>query len=98
MEKQNDSNVVNYKSIGQRIRNQRKEKGLSQEQLAEQIGISISFMGHIERGTRVSSVDTLARLCQVLEMDMHYVVFGYSSGYSANSELLSELRELLQRY
>lgn len=91
-------NVVDYKKIGLRIRKQCKEKGLSQEQLAEQVGISISFLGHIERGTRVLSVETLARLCQVLEMDMHYIVFGYPSGYNADLGLLNDLKELLQRY
>ena len=90
--------MVDYKKVGQRIRNQRKEKGLSQEQLAELIGISLSFLGHIERGTRKASVETLARISKALEMDMHYIVFGHSSGYSANSELLRELRELVQRY
>lgn len=90
--------IINHKNIGQRIRNQRKEKGLSQEQLAELIGISLSFMGHIERGTRIASVETLARISKALEMDMHYIVFGHSSGYSADLGLLNELRELLQRY
>ena len=90
--------MVDYKKVGQRIRNQRKEKGLSQEQLAELIGISLSFLGHIERGTRISSVDTLARVSEALELDMHYIVFGYPSGYRVDSELLRELRELVQRY
>ena len=94
----NQDNLVDYKKIGVRIRKQRKENELSQEQMAEQIGISFSFMGHIERGTRIASVETLAHICKVLEMDMHYVVFGHSSGYSVNSELLHELRELVQRY
>ena len=101
MENQNDSNMVNYACIGQRIRRQRKAKGLSQEQLAEQIGVSLSFLGHIERGTRVASVETLARLCKALELDMHYVVFGYSSGYSPccdEARLLHDLKELINKY
>ena len=87
--------MVDYKKIGMRIRKQRNEKGLSQELLAEKAEVSLSFIGHIERGTRVLSVETLARLCQVLEMDMHYIVFGYSS---AEKGLLSDLKELLQKY
>lgn len=93
-----DHNIIDYEKIGQRIRKQRKEKGLSQDQLSEQIGISLSFMGHIERGTRKASVETLACICKALDADMHYIVFGHSSGHSANSELLRELRELVQRY
>jgi len=53
-------------------------------------------VGHIERGTRAISVETLAHLCKALETDMHYIVFGCSSGYSGNSDLLHDLRELLR--
>ena len=98
MNDKDTAGIIDHKNIGQRIRNQRKEKGLSQEQLAELIGISLSFLGHIERGTRKASVETLARICKALDVDMHYIVFGCPSGYSANSELLRELRELVQRY
>ena len=71
---------------------------LTQENLAGLTGVTLSFIGYIERGTRAVSVETLARLYKVLEMDMHYVVFGCSSGYSVNSDLLHDLRELLQKY
>lgn len=98
MDHKYETDIVNYKKIGQRIQKRRKEKGLSQDQLSEQIGISLSFLGHIERGTRKASVETLAHICKALDADMHYIVFGHSSDYSANSELLCELRELVQRY
>lgn len=55
-----------YRAIGERIRSHRRRMGLTQRQLAEQLGISLSFLGHIERGTRVLSVDTLVRFTQVL--------------------------------
>ena len=38
---------MNYYEIGQRIRRIRKAKGLSQEQLAEKVGISTTHMSHI---------------------------------------------------
>ena len=98
MNSKDAAEIICHKNIGQRIQKQRKEKGLSQERLAELIGISLSFLGHIERGTRIASVETLARISKALEMDMHYVVFGYSSGYNTDSELLKGLRELLNRY
>ena len=69
---------------------------LTQEQLAGLTGVTLSFIGHIERGTRAVSVETLARLCKALEMDMHYIVFGDFSGSSVNSDLLNDLRELLK--
>ena len=95
------SDITNNEAIGRRLRKQRLTLQLTQEQLAEKAGISFSFLGHIERGTRIASVETLARLSKALELDMHYIVFGHSSGYSARSgemELLQDLRGLLNRY
>ena len=41
---------MNYYEIGQRIRKFRKAYNLSQEQLAEMVGISTTHMSHIETG------------------------------------------------
>ncbi len=54
-------------AMGQRIRRIRKEKRLTQEQLAEMADLSAPFLGHIERGSRVASLDTLMKLCVALE-------------------------------
>lgn len=40
--------MLDYYKIGQRIRKSRKAQGLSQEQLAEMVGISLPHMSHIE--------------------------------------------------
>ncbi len=58
---------LNYKMIGKRIQKQRKKCHLTQEQLAERANISASFMGHIERGTRKMSVETLCELSLALD-------------------------------
>lgn len=56
------------RSFGYRVRLERRRKKLTQEALAERIGISASFMGHIERGTRTASMDTLIALCNALDV------------------------------
>lgn len=56
-----------YAAIGSNIRALRREKKLTQEQLAELADISPSFLGHIERGTRQMSVETLYRIADALE-------------------------------
>ncbi|MEA5069461.1 MAG: helix-turn-helix transcriptional regulator, partial [Christensenellaceae bacterium] len=53
---------MDYRSLGMRIRKQRKNLHLTQEELAERAGISLSFLGHIERGTRKASLETLVSL------------------------------------
>lgn len=59
---------MRYDVMGLMIKTRRKEMKLTQEDLAEKVGISTSFMGHIERGSRVLSVDTLRKLCVVLDL------------------------------
>ena len=65
---------MNYQSLGKKVRECRKRKQLTQEQLAEIVDISPSFLGHIERGSRVASLETFARLCNALDVSPHYLL------------------------
>lgn len=57
---------MNYYEIGQRIRKFRKAQGLSQEQLAEQVGISVTHMSHIETGNTKLSLPVLVDVAAAL--------------------------------
>lgn len=57
---------MDYGALGQRVRYLRRSAGLTQSALAERVGVSASFLGHVERGTRVLSVETLLALCNAL--------------------------------
>ncbi|MGG4443735.1 helix-turn-helix domain-containing protein [Brevibacillus fortis] len=57
------------KFIGQRIRSQRKAKGLTQEQLGEKVSIPQSYIGSIERGQTYMQLDTLERILIALELN-----------------------------
>lgn len=57
-----------YEGLGKRIRQQRNLAQMTQEKLAEAAGISLSFLGHIERGSRKASLDTLVKLCNALQV------------------------------
>ena len=65
---------MDYEALGKRIRTRRKLMGLTQEELSEKAGISCSFMGHIERGSRKLSLETLIRLCDVLSVSSDYLL------------------------
>ncbi len=54
---------LDYGKMGMRIRQVRKARGWSQDELAKKCGISMSFLGHIERGTRIMSLETLVSIC-----------------------------------
>ena len=65
---------MNYRDLGMRVRHLRLLRGYTQEELAKQLGISASFLGHIERGTRVASLDTLISLCNVLDVAPEFLL------------------------
>lgn len=65
---------MDYKDLGSRVRIIRRQQSLTQEELAEKVGISASFLGHIERGTRVASLETLVSLCNVLDTTPEYLL------------------------
>ncbi|WP_421382595.1 helix-turn-helix domain-containing protein [Bacillus salacetis] len=51
---------------GRRIRAFRKLKGLTQEGLARKLGISVSILGEIERGSRLPTEDFLEEVAEIL--------------------------------
>lgn len=67
---------LDYAKIGKRIRRIRERKGWSQEELARRCGVSLSFVGLIERGTRSMSLDTFAGMCRELETNADTLLFG----------------------
>lgn len=67
-------NATDYKKLGARVREKRREKGYTQEQLAEMCEISTGFLGHIENGTRIPSLDTLCRIASSLEVSVDFLL------------------------
>ena len=60
--------TVDYEKLGVRVRQQRELNNLTQSQLARKVGVTGSFIGHIERGEKKASVDTVVALCNALEV------------------------------
>ena len=57
-------------AFGLRVKELRKEKGLTQSELAEKIGLSNNFIGMIERGERNTSVDKIFKLAKAFKMTL----------------------------
>jgi transcriptional regulator with XRE-family HTH domain len=58
------------KQLGQRIRDLRKERGWSQERFADVCGVHRTYMGHLERGEKNVSFNTLVRLSEALGISL----------------------------
>jgi transcriptional regulator with XRE-family HTH domain len=56
--------------LGARIKELRKARGLSQEQLAEQIDVDPKFISRIEVGKNAPSLETMENISRVLNMEI----------------------------
>ena len=68
---------INLVSFGMRVRRKRKEMGITQAKLAELCEVSVPFVGHIERGSRSPSLESLLTICQVLKVTPDYLLQDY---------------------
>lgn len=58
--------AIDYTFIGQRIRQKRIERGITQEKLSELVGIGPSHMSHIESGSTVPSFEVFISILNAL--------------------------------
>ena len=68
--------IVSYKTIGQNIRAARKEAGLTQEQIAEQLRMSQLHFGRLERGERPACLEQIALIAQTLRVPLASLLNG----------------------
>lgn len=96
---------MDYASMGSRIRQMRKRKKMTQAEMANVCGISTSFMGHIERGSRIASIDTLMKISDELEATVDYLLTGdvhvgamLPEGQTYKVRMLSDIVRVLDTY
>lgn len=65
---------MDYRALGEKIKKERIRLSLTQEKLAEKVNISESFMGHIERGGRKLSIDTLVNIANELNVSIDFLL------------------------
>lgn len=75
------------KQIGERCRKARETAGYTQEQLADQIGVSTQFLSDAERGVTGMSVTTIVKLCSVLNISADFLLMGMDESDEAESPL-----------
>ena len=74
---------MDNREIGTRIRLARRDAGLTQEKLAEKIGVSTVFVSQLESGSRAPGLETLVKLSQTLHVSLDLLVLGGAPGGDA---------------
>lgn len=64
------------KDMGQRIMVRRKALRMTQEELAERLGVSTQMISNLELGKKAIRPENLARVCDVLELSADFVLTG----------------------
>ena len=86
---------MDYKRLGTRIREERKRLNLTQAQLAEDIDISDTYMGAIERGERSLTLDTLVSLVNRLGVTVDFLLADSVS--DSDSNIIEQFKQIMDR-
>ena len=78
---------MNLRKIGEFLQKLRKEKGLTQEQLAEKMGVSRRTVSRWETGSNVPDLDILVELSDFYEVDLREILSGERKIEKMNEEL-----------
>ena len=85
---------LNYNIIGERLKQARINKKLTQEKLAEQLDVSVTFLSRIERGSSFISLKRLNQICEILGITEGEILQGTST--TSSSYLSQDFNNLLK--
>lgn len=66
--------MINYYTIGQRVKEARKKKRFSQADLADLIDKSTSYISYMETGVKCMSLETLVDIANVLDVSADFIL------------------------
>lgn len=81
--------------LGRRLRDIRKAKGLTQEQLGAKADISYKFVGEIERGQQNPSFDTLVKIADPMEVEL-FDLFRFDQGETNRKDIETRMVKIIK--
>jgi len=87
---------MSNRMIGKRIRFYRESKKWSQEVFAEKLGLSLTYIGMIERGEKIPKLETFIKIANTLEVSSDLLLADVlTTGYSIkSSEMTAKIERL----
>jgi len=89
------NNNIDKKEIGSRLADIRRHAGLTQEKLAELMGVTPKHIAHCEAGTSTLSINALINFCSITNSSIDYIIYGKNNDEvldSINPQIVSILR------
>lgn len=86
--------TINYGRLGKRISELRKQRKLSQSQLAELANVTDSYISHIETGRKKASLESLVKIAAALDVTLDRILLGNQPNDLKN--YLPELESLME--
>ena len=68
--------LVDYKVIGERIKEERLKKEITQIEMAEIMNVSRSFISKVECGNDMLNLKRLIQICEILNISLVYILTG----------------------
>ncbi|MBQ6397538.1 MAG: helix-turn-helix transcriptional regulator [Oscillospiraceae bacterium] len=82
---------MKYQSIGRNIRKYRMERKFKQDELAEKSGLSSNYIGMVERGEKIPSLESFINILNSLDVSADMILCDeLSCGYRMKNTLLHE--------
>lgn len=76
-EQKNHSKVRDAKDIGELLRRARKRQGLTQQELADLVGVGVRFVSEVERGKGSAEIDRVIELLRGVGIDVFLQAQGH---------------------
>ena len=83
--------MINKTDIGKIIQKLRKDKNLTQEELAEKIDLSTNYLSIVERGLSVLNVEAFLKMANVLSFSLE------DFGLNTDTRIDEDKKELIKR-
>ena len=87
--------TVNYENVGNKIRERRNFLKVTQENLANDINVSASFISDIENGRRKMSLETMIKISIALKTSLDYFILDNVKDVKLKNNIKYELKNIL---
>jgi transcriptional regulator with XRE-family HTH domain len=83
-------------ALGKRIQELRKNQSLTQDRLAERCGLTLNYIGKVERGEAHPTLEALLSIANALKSNLSNLFF-YLDRPLTKDEIRTKIRELLDQ-